>query len=130
MNRFIQMILFCMVILLLSSCSGEWAGCKNSSEKKVSPSGNLELVIKSKDCGATTSEVKMVYIVKKNQELSFLTSALLSVDKFENLDIVWSSEDQITISYTKANIHEFKNQWLSIEDGNIAYNVELIIVKK
>ena len=129
-NSYFRIILINALIFLLASCSGEWAGCQNLSERKASPSGDLEMIIESRDCGATTSNVKKVYIVKKNQEPSFSNSSVLSVDKFEDLNIAWGSDEKITISYSKANIHEFKNHWLNLEDGNILQDVELTLVKK
>ena len=113
----------------MASCSGEWAGCVNSQERQASPSGDLELLIKSKDCGATTSKVKKIYIVKKDKEVSFWSSPVLFAEKFENLSIVWEHEDKVTITYSRAVIREFQNNWYILENGNITHEVELILIK-
>lgn len=105
-------------------------GCVDSVERNVSPLGNLELVIKKRDCGATTSEVRKIYVVEKDQKLSFFDRPLLLVERFQDLQIVWNNENNISVNYSKAKIHEFKNFWRIFRNGNIIYEVELVLNKK
>lgn len=66
----------------------------------------------------------------KNEQPLFWSQPVLLMDKFDDLEFVWKSGNEITVSYSKAKIHEFRNYWYMREDDKISQEIELILVKK
>lgn len=113
----------------MSSCDGRWLGCTNLTNRQSSPSGSLDLVIEDRDCGATSSVARKVYLTVKNESPAFWDDPILLVDKYDGLNFEWRSEKEIVVHYWDARIHKFKNHWIIFNNGKVTHEVELVLLK-
>ena len=85
--------------------------------------GRVEAVLKKKDCGATTSIAYSVVIVPTggtSQE-----EPIFVADKATALDLGWSADRKLLITYESARIFSFTNFWQSREMDNFNYVVAI-----
>ncbi len=94
--------------------------CGSGIEERYSfmKHSRYEAVVKSMDCGATTSTKSAVYLLKKNDEISWWDKPVLVADKLEEFSLRWESEACLTFNFKKARIHEFKNFWYFFEEAD------------
>ena len=71
------------------------------------------------DCGATTSYRDDIYILKKDENISWFSSPILSADKSDGLKIIWLSPNKVEIKFNNARIHGFKNYWYNQRDKGL-----------
>lgn len=104
----ISTLAFCFLV----GCDAENLCSESTNKTLESPSGESKAVVVKRDCGATTSEVYLVYIFNADEQPAE-KNAVFKSDKTEALSISWQDDRNLIISYKSARIFNFTNFWQS-----------------
>ena len=95
MNLFALVTTAASVGILLSGCD---VGCANEEiSAQASPSGNYQVVVFNRNCGATTRANTQVSIVKAGSPVSNEAGNALILDGTVPLSVRWLSETKVSI---------------------------------
>ena len=100
--------------------------CENHvASRQANESNTVEIVVIERNCGATTSIAHSVGIVPAGTAPDD-DSIVFLADKVNNLRVRWTADASVLISYDEAQIHHFKNFWLSqrLADGSFVVAIE------
>ncbi len=117
-------ILRLSIIAFLFSCNSLNPCVEKEIFRKTSQDNTVDVVILTKDCGATTSVNKSVYIVPKGELVKDIAPIFLA-DHVSNLEAKWMKPKFLIITYNKARIFEFTNFWSSKKVNNFLYEVTI-----
>jgi hypothetical protein len=124
MNLKIEQKIFLSSFLLLASCSKLDPCVEKEVSRLKSPDQKVEAVVQERDCGATTSAVSKVFIVKTGDEIE--KDPVFEADKIDGLEIKWKESKQLRVEYLNARIFNYKNFWLSKKVDNYEYEVSVL----
>ena len=85
---------------------------------------NVDAIIVDKNCGATTSILREIYIVPKGDSVNN-QKPIFRAEKANYLKIEWVGHKQLEISYKKARVLETNHIWSSNEINDSIYNVTI-----
>lgn len=119
-------IKFVIVIFMffLSSCSKINPCGEEEVSRILSMDSKVDAVVLKKSCGATTSSLMQVFIVKTGEKIE--GEPVFKADKIIDLEVSWSAPKKLTIEYKEARIFNFKNFWLSRDVDNFDYIVTIV----
>ncbi len=113
-----------VICILISSCD-RLSGCREDiTEKLVSPDTKVTVFQIERNCGATTSVLKSVYLAPSNNLDS--KQIIFSADRVDRLQVSWLENRKLEIKYVDARISDFQNFWISRELDNFSYEVRII----
>jgi len=89
-----------------------------------SSDSRVDAVLAENESGATTPVGMAVYIVKHGKKISS-EDAGFKCDHYSQIQISWSANKQLLISYNRARIFGFTNFWEDNEVDKFKYVVEV-----
>jgi len=89
-----------------------------------SEDGIVDVVVSERDCGATTSKSKFIFIVPKGNSVNDETPVFIA-DNVKKLEVNWGEPKELFISYDHARIFNFTNFWHSKSVDNFNYEIRI-----
>lgn len=117
----------CILLLsiILTGCD-RITGCQQREVLRIkSPDQRVEAIVIERDCGATTSASKSVFLAPTGMKPSS-DSPIFFADKIDGLDIQWQAPKVLVVEYTQARIHSFTSFWAVRELDNFEYEVRIV----
>ena len=112
-KKLIGFMFLIVLVLVIKECNdiANSLCLKEVISRKSSPNGLYDAVILEVNCGATTSYVYKVFIVRNGNEVKnkSFDYPIFSADHSENLKISWKSSNELSITYDEARIFQFTN---------------------
>jgi hypothetical protein len=124
MNVKVDQKIFLSCLLLFASCSKLDPCVEKEVSRLKSPDQKVEAIILERDCGATTSMVSKVFIVKTGEVIE--KDPVFEADKIDGLEVHWKDSQQLRVEYLNARIYNYRNFWLSKKLDNFEYEVSVL----
>jgi hypothetical protein len=120
----------CLITMSISySCTTNIAGDLELTEKTriESKDGKVDAILAEHSTGATTSDGVAIFIVRHGKKVSKedLQSAVFNCDHYSDVNIKWTSNKELLVSYRKARIFNYTNFWEDSDVDNYRYVVEI-----
>ena len=115
-----------MLLSIIFTGCDRLTGCQQQEVLRVkSPDQQVEAIVVERDCGATTSASKSIFLAPTGMEPNS-DSPVFFADKIDGLDVQWQGSKVLAVEYTQARIHSFTNFWAVRELDNFEYEVKIV----
>ena len=125
LNNILKCTSISLFLSILLGCDMELCGSR-VEQKIVSPDKKINLFIRKKDCGATTSAVFSVF-VSNETKIQNKDKPIFVADKVESINISWINSNTALVEYDSARIFSFQNFWVKQIKGTY---VEISILER
>ncbi len=112
---------FGVLILLIGSAYLILSASCDTKEimRLSSPDNRVDSVTITKDCGATTSRSYRIFLVPKDENVSWFDSYIFKADRISDLEVIWAKNKELVIQYATAQIFDFTNfQYMFLSNKN------------